>query len=97
MSTENRKYERNSYVTPIKFYLIAMHTGQSDKSYGEGVSTDISKGGLGMITKYTLKKGDILYFEPEIRVNDSTESASIVRWVLEIEKYKYRVGTEFIR
>ncbi len=97
MSTEKRKYERNPYISPIRFYLIASYTDQSKKNYGEGVSVDISKEGLGIITNYTLNKGDILYFDPEIKVNDTTESTSIVRWVLEIEEDRYRVGLEFVR
>ncbi len=97
MSTEKRKYERKPYVSHIRFYLIASYTDQSEKHYGEGVSVDISKKGLGIITNYTLKKGDVLYFDPEIKVNDSTESTSIVRWVSEIKENKYRVGLEFFR
>jgi len=94
---QKRKYERTPYVKPLKFYLKALSTGKSGKSYGEGVSVDISKGGLGMITQYTLWTGDILRFEPEIQVNDSIENTAIVRWVSEIEENKYRIGTEFIK
>jgi len=94
---QKRKYERTPYVKPLKFYLKALSTGKSGKSYGEGVSVDISKGGLGMITQYTLWTGDILRFEPEIQVNDSVENTAIVRWVSEIEENKYRIGTEFIK
>ena len=68
-----------------------------EKIYNDGVSVDISHGGLGMITNFPLTRGDVLYFEPEIKLNDSTENISIVRWALEIEKNKYRVGLEFVR
>ncbi len=94
---QKRKYERRPYVKFLKFCLKALSAGKSGKSYGEGVSVDISKGGLGMITQYTLWTGDILRFEPEIYVNDSTENIAIVRWVSEIEENKYRIGTEFIK
>ena len=97
MSTEKRKYERRPYVKPIRFYLIASYTDQSEKNYGKGVSVDISEKGLGMITNYILNKGDILYFDPVIEVNGFTESTSIVRWALESEENKYRVGLEFVR
>ena len=93
----SRKFERKPYVTHLRFYLITSHTDQSEKNYGEGISFNISEEGLGIITNYTLNKGDVLYFDPAIKVNDSTESTSIVRWALEIEENKYRVGLEFLR
>ena len=97
MSIERRKYERIPHVEPIRYYLTALRMDRLEKIYNEGVSVDISKGGLGMVTDFPLTRGDVLYFEPEIKINDSKESISIVRWALEVEENKYRVGIEFMR
>ena len=97
MTSEKRKYERIPYTTPIKYYLTALRMDKLEKIYNNGVSVDISRGGLGMITDFPLSRGDVLYFEPEIKINDSTESTSIVRWVLEIEENEYRAGLEFVK
>jgi c-di-GMP-binding flagellar brake protein YcgR len=67
---------------------------------GNGVSVDISEGGLGMITDHALNKGDILFFEKEIKeeeikINKIAPVAAIVRWAKEIEQNKYRAGLVF--
>ena len=90
---ERRRYQRRPFVKPIRYYLRALHM---EIRYN-GVSVDISKGGIGIITNFPLMKGDILYFEPEIKVNEHVEKSSIVRWVKEIEYSRYRVGMEFLR
>jgi len=61
----------------------------------EGVSVDISKGGLGMITQYPLKEGDILFFKDEIKVNNLIAASGIVKWVKGLEYDRYRVGVMF--
>ncbi len=97
MTNEKRKYERIPYVKPIRYYLKALHMDKLKKIYNDCVSVDISKGGLGMVTDFPLIRGDVLYFEPGIKVSDSKEIISIVRWALAIKKKKYRVGLEFLR
>ncbi len=92
---EKRKYERRSFVKPIKYSLQDIHTGKLALTFGNGVSVDISEGGVGMITNHALKKGDILFFEEGTKINKITPIASIVRWVKEIEQNKYRAGLVF--
>jgi len=93
---EKRKYERRPYVKPIRYFIIVSRLGRSEKIYNEGTSINISNGGLGMITDYPLEKGDILFFETEIKVNNLTINSSVVRWTLENNK-KFMVGMEFIK
>ena len=88
---EKRKYERRPFVKVIR-YSPYYHLGKSTDITCEGVTVDLSKRGLGMITDCPLKKGDFLFFEPEIKVNDSTAMVSTVTWAREIEKDIYRVG-----
>jgi len=88
---EKRKYERRPFVKVIR-YSPYYYLEKSTDITCEGVTVDISERGLGMITDRPLKKGDFLFFEPEIKVNDSTAMVSTVTWAREIEKDIYRVG-----
>jgi len=97
---EKRKYERIPFVKPIKYSLQDMHMENLTLIPGNGASVDISEGGLGMITDHNLKKGDILFFEEEIKeeeikINKIAPIAAIVRWAKEIEQNKYRAGLVF--
>jgi c-di-GMP-binding flagellar brake protein YcgR len=97
---ERRKYERIPFDKPIEYSLQDMHMEKFELSTGNGVSVDISEGGLGIITDYALKKGDILFFEEEIeeeeiKVSKIAPIAAIVRWAKEIEQNKYRAGLVF--
>jgi hypothetical protein len=88
---EKRKYERRPFVKVIR-YSPLHHSEKLTEISFEGVTVDLSKIGLGMITDYPLKKGDVLFFEPEINVDDSKAMVSTVKWASEIEKEIYRVG-----
>jgi Protein of unknown function (DUF2934)/PilZ domain len=97
-SQEKRKYARRPFVKVIRYSPYHHHFEKSTDITCEGVTVDISERGLGMITDFPLKKGDILFFEPEIKVNDSKTMVSTVTCAKEIEKYIYRVGLKiFIR
>jgi hypothetical protein len=43
-------------------------------------------------------KGDVVFFEPEIKVYEYeiAGKSAIVRWVKEIERNRYRIGLIFI-
>jgi hypothetical protein len=93
---EKRKHERKPFIKNIRYYLPAPHRDR-DRIYSNGDSIDISEGGLGMITYFPLMRGDILFFEPEIKTNGIMAKSSVVRWVREHDNdRKYRVGLEFI-
>lgn len=97
---ERRKYARIPFDKPIEYSLQDMHMEKLELSTGNGVSVDISEGGLGIITDYALKKGDILFFEEEIKEEEIKISkiapiAAIVKWAKEIEQNKYRAGLVF--
>lgn len=95
---ERRKNERRPFVKTVRYYLFyyLLLMEKLEKIHGNAVSLDISEGGLGMITDYPLKGKDILFFEHEIKVNDFVTNSAVVKWVLEIETNRYRVGLEFV-
>jgi len=97
--SERRKYERRPYVKPLRYYLKASHMDKLkvNEIENEGVSFDISEGGIGMITHDPLNEGDILFFKDEIKVNGFAAKSSTVRWAREIEESRCRVGLKFVR
>jgi c-di-GMP-binding flagellar brake protein YcgR len=96
---ERRKYARRPFVQVIRYSPYQHRLKKSTDITCEGVTVDISERGLGMVTDFPLKKGDILLFEPEMKViNDSKTMVSTVMCAREIEKDIYRVGLKiFIR
>jgi hypothetical protein len=95
---ERRKYARRPFVKVIRYSPYHDRLKKSMDITCEGVTVDISERGLGMITDFPLKKGDVLFFEPEIKVNDSKTMVSTVTCAREIEKDIYRVGLKiFLR
>jgi hypothetical protein len=95
--TEKRKHERRPYVKPLRYHLAAsdmdkLRTGEIEY---EGMSFDISKGGLGIITSHPLNEGDILFFKDEIKVNTLVATSGVVKWVLRLADTTYRSGLEF--
>jgi hypothetical protein len=95
---ERRKYARRPFVKVIRYSPHQHYSAKSTDITCEGVAVDISERGLGMITDFPLKKGDVLFFEPEIKVNDSKTMVSTVTCAREIEKDIYRVGLKiFLR
>jgi c-di-GMP-binding flagellar brake protein YcgR len=94
---ERRKYERKPYVKPLRFYLKAsnMDKLEVNEIEYEGVSFDISKGGIGMITRDPLNEGDILFFKDEIKFNNFIATSGLVKWVQRLADTTYRSGLEF--
>jgi hypothetical protein len=94
---DRRAYKRSAFVKALRFYVTVLLEAEIlEKIYYTGASIDISKEGISIITDCLLFKGDVVFFEPEIKVHDIVEKAAIVRWVKEIQKNKYRIGLMFI-
>jgi len=99
MSFEERRInERRPFVESIRYFVSMIELEKIDdleEIYNEAISIDISKGGLGMITSSPLKKGDVLFFGHEIRVENTKTISSSVRWVREVENNRHMVGLKF--
>ena len=94
---DRRAYKRIAFVKALRFYVTVLLDAEIlEKIYYTGASIDISKEGISIITDCLLFKGDVVFFEPEIRGHDIREKSAIVRWVKEIQKNKYRFGLMFI-
>jgi len=94
---DRRAYKRIAFVKALRFYVTDLLDAEIlEKVYYTGASVDISNEGISMITDCLLFKGDVVFFEPEIKVLDIREKSAIVRWVKEIEKKRYRFGLMFI-
>ena len=94
---ESRKYERTPFVNPIRYSVTISDIEKLETIHNICISVNISEGGLGIISDYSLKEGYILIFEEEIKINNITAKASIVRWARKIGSDRYRVGLKFVR
>ena len=94
---DRRAHKRIAFVKALRFYVtVLLDAERLEKVYYTGVSIDISKEGISMISDCLLFKGDIVFFELVIREHAIGEKSAIIRWVKEIEKKKYRFGLMFI-
>ncbi|MBI5188473.1 MAG: PilZ domain-containing protein [Nitrospirae bacterium] len=91
-----REYSRTPFVTPVRYSVSVMDVRELKKIQDTAVSVDISKGGLGMITGYPIETGHVLTFKDEIKINNITAKAAIVKWTGKIDSNKYRVGLKFV-
>ncbi|MBM4128823.1 MAG: hypothetical protein FJ243_01745 [Nitrospira sp.] len=91
-----REHGRRPFVSMIKYFISIPEIGGKKEIHRTGISFDISECGLGMVTGYPLKAGDILTFEEAIKVNDHSAKTAIVRWAEKLEGEQYRVGLSFI-
>ncbi len=68
---DRRAYKRIAFVKALRFYVtVLLDAERLEKVYYTGASIDISKEGISMITDCLLFKGDVVFFEPEIKVHD---------------------------
>jgi len=81
---ESRKYERTPVVNPIRYSVTISDKEKLETIHNICISVNISDEGLGIISDYSLKEGYILIFEEEIKINNITAKASIVRWARKI-------------
>ncbi len=95
VQVEKRKYTRAHYINNTRYHIV----GQ-DKIH-TGLSVDISKGGLGMITYHPLEVGTILVFEEEVRlrikniINNISVTAVVARWIREMQKSRKKIDTKW--
>ncbi len=91
-----REHERSPFVKPLRYSVLPDEKTEKGKITKTGVSVDISMGGLGIITDYPLREGNVLNFENGIkRKNDRLKKAAVVKWAGKMYG-KYRIGLAFI-
>lgn len=97
MQTEKRSCSRTIFSKTICFELNLMESGEHRNLYYDGYGVDISQDGLGLITDYYLKKGEVLKILIPTRIANITpvEFAEVV-WLRQNE-YKFRTGLRFLK
>jgi hypothetical protein len=96
MEQESRKIARKHFSEEIHFE--SMLTGENRKGivYRNGSSTDISSGGLGLITPYESTKGEILKLLIPFKALDITVPVfAEVMWTQPFEQH-YKAGLMFL-
>ena len=91
-----REHERSPFVKPLRYSVLHDKKSEKKKITRTGVSVDISKGGLGIITDYPLREGNMLTFENGVKArNEKLRKSAIVKWSGKMYG-KYRIGLAFI-
>jgi hypothetical protein len=89
-----RRGIRRQIAKSINYSVPVLDLGMLKRIREVGMCSDISAGGLCMITGYPLQKGHILTFEDQIR-NAMPAGFAVVKWVHKIDSNTYRVGMKF--
>jgi c-di-GMP-binding flagellar brake protein YcgR len=97
MTGDLRRHARTSIVMPIQYSAIVVNLRELKKIYKTAEIVDISNGGVGILTGYSLEKGHVLIFKKEIATNGRKAKVAVVRWVKKVEGEidKYRAGLKF--
>ncbi len=86
---EQREEKRNLFTVTVE-YSVTSDGPESDCSRGVGLTTNISKSGLGLILNCPLEKGQRLALSGD-RLSDGLLTAN-VRWCCMISTGIYRIG-----
>lgn len=84
---EKRDQVRNPHVQPIKFSFIDLIDGNEQEIKKKGIITDISSGGIGLLTDSKLKEKQVISFEDTLN-----RKFGIVSWCSVLDKQSCRVG-----
>lgn len=93
---ENRSWQRNALHQALIFELSTKESGRLQNTVQQGVGIDLSPGGMGLVTGYPLKGGEVVKLllpvtEGETRVPVYTE----VMWSAP-SGGEYRAGLRFL-
>lgn len=89
-SYEQRNHLRNSHVQTIQLFIDATERGYREEKTVKATLTDLSDGGLGLITKYPLKKSQPVRFS-----SHSFDKSGIVAWTSLMDNHICRAGVQF--
>lgn len=87
---EKRNYLRNSHVQTVQLFIDASDRGYKEEKSVNATLTDVSDGGLGLITKYPLKKSQPIRF-----ANSSVGKAGVIAWTTLMDNQICRAGVQF--
>ena len=87
---EKRNQLRDSQVQTIQLFIEPVGTDQHKTTQVKATLTDISHGGLGLITRYPLKKS-----QPVKISNMQLDKSGVVAWTTTMDNHICRAGVQF--
>jgi len=96
MKTELRGNTREPITIPVQYSVVISKLMEFKKITDSAVAVDISRGGIGLLTRFLLETGHVMIFDNQIKINDITAKIGVVRWVDRSNNSMYRVGLKFI-
>jgi hypothetical protein len=94
--TELRGNTREPITIPVQYSVVISKLMEFKKITDSAVAVDISRGGIGLLTRFLLETGHVMIFDNQIKINGITAKIGVVRWVDRSNNCKYRVGLKFI-
>ena len=96
MRTELREHARSPLEITVQYSVIVSKFRALEKITDTAVSVDISRGGIGLLTRFLLEAGHVMVFNNEIDVDGMTARIAVVKWVDRSDDTRYRVGLKFV-
>ncbi len=87
---EKRNFLRSSHVQTVQLYVDATNRGYKEEKSVKATLTDVSDGGLGLITKYPLRKSQPVRF-----ANSSFGKTGVIAWSSLTDNHICRAGVQF--
>lgn len=87
---EKRNHLRDSQVQTIQLFIESLGAGDQQTTQVKATLTDISHGGLGLITRYLLKKS-----QPVKISNTQLGKTGVVAWTTTMDNHICRAGVQF--
>jgi Tfp pilus assembly protein PilZ len=96
LSNEKRRTARKTFKRSIFLEKVSLELNRAKNIRRSGAGLDISDGGLGLNSKFTLKIGEILKLSiPLLTSGISVPVFAQVRWVHPINRH-FRTGLRFL-
>jgi len=96
MKTELREHTREPIDIPVQYFVVISKFREIEKITDSAVAVDISRGGIGLLTRFLLETGHVMIFDNQININGITAKIGVVRWVDRSDNSNYKVGLKFI-
>jgi CheY-like chemotaxis protein len=87
---EKRRSKRRQFNRPFDYSIKAAELKESNPSSLKGNIIDISDGGMGIITDYSLHAGQML------EINGIEQRTGVVKWITMMDSKAFRAGIEFV-
>lgn len=89
---DRRRHNRKNLSIPIDYTFSILEFHEAKKIHGNGITTDMSDNGLGLVTDLLLEPGHVLIINNMLKT--LFQKVAVVRWAMQSDN-SFRIGLEF--